>query len=222
MSDVVVVTGTGTEVGKTWVTSALIRHLKEHDIPVTARKPVQSFDVADGSTDADVLASALGIEAHDVCPLHRWYEIPMAPPMAAEELGLPPIALADLVAEIRLPEVGLTLVEGVGGVRSPLADDADTADLADALGARLIVLVADAGLGTINSVVLSLEALARWDVAVFLNRFEATDRLHQKNLRWLSEAEGIGCITEIKALAAKIRSTTRPKDLTGTEGITIT
>ena len=204
MAEVIVVTGTATEVGKTWVTAHVLRRLSESGVPVTVRKPVQSFDIAGGPTDADVLAGALGIEPHEVCPLHRWYELPMAPPMAAEARGLPPLALPDLVAEMALPELGLALVEGVGGPRSPLTDDADTVDLAEALDARLVVLVADAGLGSINATVLSLAALERWETIIFVNRFEPGNDLHERNVRWLREAEGLDPITDIKQLATKI------------------
>ncbi|MPZ69303.1 MAG: AAA family ATPase [Actinobacteria bacterium] len=203
--DVCVVTGTGTEVGKTWVTSALIGALQADGVPVIARKPVQSFDVDGGPTDADVLAGALGIEAHEVCPLHRWYEVPMAPPMAAEALGLPPLSLDELVAELSLPEVGLVFVEGVGGPRSPLTDDADTVDLAEALDARMVLLVADAGLGTINAVLLAVAALEKWDTIVFLNRFEPGNDLHRRNLEWLREAESLSPITSVKELSHQVQ-----------------
>ena len=86
----------------------------------------------------------------------------MAPPIAAEALGLPPFTVADLVGELDWPRprVDVGLVETAGGVRSPQADDGDVCDLVAALGPDLVVLVADAGLGTINSIRLSIDALA--------------------------------------------------------------
>jgi dethiobiotin synthetase len=215
VTDVIVVAGTGTEVGKTWVTAGLVRYLKDN-VPIVVRKPVQSFDPASGPTDADVLAEAANVEAHEVCPPHRWYELPMAPPMAAEALGLPPIAMVDLMAEITLPNIGLALVESVGGVRSPITDDGDTVDLIEALDPRLVVLVADAGLGTINSVVLSMAALDRWPVVTFLNRFDENDRLHVLNQRWLQEAEAVETITDIRRLAARIQRATRKEGIRST------
>ena len=206
MAEVVVVSGTHTGVGKTWVTARLIERLRDRAIPVTARKPVQSFDIRDG-TDADVLAAASGDEAHAVCPLHRWYEIPMAPPMAAEALGLPPIALADLVSELNLPDIGLALIEGVGGPRSPIADDADTTDLADDLGARLVVVVADPSLGVINSLALAVEAFRNKTIG-YLNRFDPVNDLHARNLQWLVETEGFDVVTSIPELAARVCAAT--------------
>src|ERR1700735_5619420 len=96
----VVIAGTGTDIGKTWVGCQLVAELRARGLVVAARKPVQSFDPADGLTDADHLAAATGAPVTDVCPRNRWYPIAMAPPMAAERLGLAPFTLADLVSEL--------------------------------------------------------------------------------------------------------------------------
>ncbi len=114
MSRVVVVTGTGTEVGKTWVTAATARALApEHT--VVARKPVQSFEPGAGPTDADVLAAATGQSPHDVCRPERWYPVAVAPPMAADILGRPAFTIADLAGEVApFREGTITLVEGAG------------------------------------------------------------------------------------------------------------
>ena len=72
----------------------------------------------------------------------------------------PPFTVADLAAELRWPDgVELGLVEGVGGPRSPIAADGDTVDLRGHIRPDVVVLVADAGLGTINAVRLSADAL---------------------------------------------------------------
>src|SRR5207244_860761 len=159
---VVVVAGTATEVGKTFVGAALLARLRATGMRVAARKPAQSFAPGDLSTDADVLAAATDDDPTAVCPRHRWYETPMAPPMAAESLGRPSFTVDDLVTEMEWPDaVDVGLVETAGGVRSPIARDGDCASLAMALVPDLVVLVADAGLGTINAVRLSAGALAR-------------------------------------------------------------
>ena len=159
----VVVVGTGTDVGKTWVAARLLTELRGAGATVAARKPAQSFDPGDDPSDRDaaVLGAASGEPPEMVCPPHRWYEVPMAPPMAAEALGRPPFRSADLVGELGWPcdPVDVGLVETAGGVRSPLAADGDCAALCAALAPDLVVLVADAGLGTINAVRLTVDAL---------------------------------------------------------------
>lgn len=201
---VVVVVGVATDVGKTWVGARLLTAAREAGLRVAARKPAQSFAADDGRpTDAEVLAEATGEDPRQVCPPHRSYPLAMAPPMAADRLAPSsgPLLLAELVSEIRwtAPDVDVGLVETVGGARSPVAHDGDSAQLAAALRPDLAVLVADAGLGTINAVRLSTAALAAEarsaPVVVVLNRFDPNDPLHLANARWLRERDGCDVVT---------------------------
>jgi dethiobiotin synthetase len=106
---VVLVCGTGTEVGKTWVGGSLLRELRGRGLSVAARKPAQSFDIDSeghrlrGATDAEVLGSASGEDPDDVCHPFRSYHRAMAPPMAAEALGLPGFTVRDLIEELIWP-----------------------------------------------------------------------------------------------------------------------
>jgi dethiobiotin synthetase len=203
----VLVVGSGTEVGKTWVTCRLARALRRRGLIVVARKPAQSYDAGDdlSDTDAALLAHATGDHPAAVCPQHRWYPVAMAPPMAAEALGRRPFTIADLVDELAWPAVvGVGLVEAAGGVRSPLAADGDAAALAGALRPDRVVLVADAGLGTINGVRLSMAALAPWPVTVVLNRFDPADDLHLRNLEWLGGVDGFDVVTDAEDLVSPI------------------
>ncbi len=79
------------------------------------------------------------------------------------------------------------LVETAGGIRSPLAADGDCLALCEALAPDVVVLVADAGLGTINAVRLTLQALRPLPspVIVVLNRYDAAIDLHVCNREWL-------------------------------------
>jgi dethiobiotin synthetase len=207
----VVVVGTGTEVGKTWVSVRVCRELRAAGLVVAARKPAKSFDPGDHTTDAHLLAKATGEDRHDVCPTHRWYEIAMAPPMAAQALGRPHFTIDDLAGEISWghtpPDLGL--IETAGGVRSPIADDGDSIALVEALQPDIVVLVADAGLGTINGVRLSMEALDHAShvsqEVVVLNRFDGSDDLHRRNLAWLSERDGYRVVTSTASLTALLR-----------------
>lgn len=203
----VLVVGTGTEIGKTWVACRLARALRRRGLIVAARKPAQSFDLGDDAadTDAALLALATGDHPAAVCPRHRWYPLAMAPPMAAEALGRPAFTIADLVAELTWPPaVGVGLVEAAGGVRSPLAADGDAVDLATALRPERVVLVADAGLGTISGVRLSAAAMAQWPTTVVLNRFDPGDDLHERNRAWLAGRDGFDVVVDPDDLVAPI------------------
>jgi dethiobiotin synthetase len=200
---VVVVVGTGTEVGKSWVSAALLAACRAKGIAVAARKPAQSFVAGEGPTDAEVLGSASGEDPQVVCPPHRWYEMPLAPPMAAVELHRPPFTVDHLVREIAWPKKrpGLGLVETAGGVASPQASDGDATDVIRILDPDWVLLVADAGLGVINAVRLSILALRSADpprsrrVLVVLNRFDSDSVLHTRNLEWLSSVDGLDVVT---------------------------
>ncbi len=209
----VVVVGTGTEVGKTWVAAAALDRLRAGGTRVAARKPAQSFGTGDTTTDAQVLGQATGEPATTVCPQHRWYPVALAPPMAADVLGRPAFTLTDLHDEIEWPEgIEVGVVETAGGVRSPQAsDDGDAVALAGSLMPDVVVLVADAGLGTLNAVRLSVAALApvletRGDtqLAVVLNRYDPDDDLHRRNRSWLSDHDGIDAVTTIAELVERL------------------
>jgi dethiobiotin synthetase len=206
----VAVLGTATEVGKTWVGCRLADELRAAGVAVAARKPAQSWDPAERAagapTDAELLAAATGAEPDEVCPPHRSYPVALAPPMAADRLGRPAVHLAELVEELRWPpgvEVGL--VEGAGGVRSPLAHDADGVALARHLGVDLVVLVADAGLGTIHAVRAATDALRPLPTVVLLNRYDPGDELHVANRAWLTERDGLLVEVDVAGLVVAVR-----------------
>jgi dethiobiotin synthetase len=221
---VILVCGTGTEVGKTWVAARLLVELRSRGRTVAARKPAQSFDVdrngvpIGGATDAEALAVASGEHPGDVCLSFRAYHRAMAPPIAAQVLGLPAFTVGDLVEEMAWPldPVDVGVVETAGGVRSPQADDGDACDLSALLGPDLVVLVADAGLGTINSIRLTMDALTGVGgstemppVVVVLNRYDGHHEVHRRNHDWLVGREGYRMImlpggeAELADLASK-------------------
>ncbi len=207
----VFVAGTATEIGKTWWTAAVARELRVAGAHVAARKPVQSGDPGD-TTDAEVLAAATGEEPDTVCPPGRTLPLAWAPPMAARELGLPSFSTADLAGGIDWPaSVDIGLVEGVGGPRSPISADGDSVALAHLLAPDVVVLVADAGLGTINAVRLSVDALAAFPVIVALNRYAVEgddDPLHARNREHLVTVDGLDVVTTPRELADRLRRRT--------------
>lgn len=193
----VAVVGTGTDIGKTYVTARLLEALREGGATVAVRKPAQSFAASDDpeAYDAAVLGAASGEQPEAVCPPHRWYEMAMAPPMAADALTRPTFTLDDLVEELRWPQVAADVgfVETAGGLRSPIADDGDCLALVVAVMPDIVLLVADAGLGTINSVRLTMDTLVRLpaQLVVVLNRFDEGSELHQRNRSWLRDRDAM-------------------------------
>ena len=207
------VVGTGTDVGKTWVSARLVAHWRRSGLRVAARKPAQSFEPDAGPTDAEILGHASGEDPQTVCAPERWYPVPLAPPMAARRLGREPLTLAALLDELSWPpeQVDVGLVETAGGLRSPIADDGDGLALATRVRADDVVLVADAGLGTINAVRLAAAALATeaLPTSVVLNRYDPADQLHADNRRWLEDVDGLHVVSGdagIETLAKRLAS----------------
>jgi dethiobiotin synthetase len=155
---VLVVTGTDTGVGKTIATAALACHARQAGIDVAVCKPVQT-GTAIGDDDLAEVARLSGVT--ELAGLAR-YPQPLAPRAAAERAGLVLPTRDDVLRLIRGLDrpSRLTLVEGAGGLLVELADGGVTLrDLAADLDAAVLV-VAAAGLGTLNHAALTLEALA--------------------------------------------------------------
>ncbi len=155
---VLVVTGTGTGVGKTIVTAALACHARQAGIDVAVCKPVQT---GTDSGDDDLAEVARLSGATELAGLAR-YPRPLAPAAAAEQAGtaLPTRdQLLQLIGDLDRPG-RLTLVEGAGGLLVELADAGVTLrDLAVELGAAALVVVTPE-LGTLNHTALTLESIA--------------------------------------------------------------
>jgi dethiobiotin synthetase len=159
---IVVITGTGTGVGKTVATAALACYARLAGWPVAVCKPVQTgTDPASGGGDDDLaeVARLSGVTA--LSGLARYPE-PLAPLAAAEQSGLPLPTADELLAGIRAADAPgqLTLVEGAGGLLVQIgADGVTLRDLAEALDAPVVVVVS-AVLGTLNYTALTLESIA--------------------------------------------------------------
>ncbi|RKH70553.1 dethiobiotin synthase [Corallococcus interemptor] len=188
------VTGTDTGVGKTQVSCALLSLLEDAGHAPQGFKPYES-GCASLKAPADALAmreaagSSLPVDA--VCP-HR-FKAPLAPGIAASRLGREPDFRVTLEAWKRL-KGGSVVVEGAGGLFVPVDSKRDVVDLIQAF--RLpVVLVARAGLGTLNHVALSLEALAARSVsvrAVVLSRgVPGRDLAERDNRRYLEARHGV-------------------------------
>jgi dethiobiotin synthetase len=162
------VTGTDTDVGKTFVTCALARRARSRGRKVFAFKPIETGCSQDSDgryrgADQTLLVEASGDWQRG--PLAGLYQLPrpVAPLVAAQaagttfDLGL----IVDTVTTAAAAhQVEVTLVEGAGGWRVPITPDADMARLARELGLPVLI-VARAGLGTINHSLLTVEAVVR-------------------------------------------------------------
>jgi dethiobiotin synthetase len=154
-----IVTGTGTGVGKTVVAAAVAALARDRGARVAVVKPAQTGVGAGDPGDLAEVRRLSGVD--DLHELAR-YPDPLSPEAAARRAGAPPVELPDVARRVHhlTTDRDLVLVEGAGGLLVRYADDGWTiADLARVLRAEVLV-VTEAGLGTLNATALTLEVMA--------------------------------------------------------------
>jgi dethiobiotin synthetase len=158
----VLVTGTDTGVGKTVVTAGLAAAASAIGLRVAVLKPAESGVSATDLSDVDAVVQ---LAAPATARTFAQYPHALAPLAAARLAGEPPLELYSVVDAIRAEAKShdLVLVEGAGGLLVPMGvrpsgQPWTVADLAVSLGAPAVV-VARAGLGTLNHTALTMEAL---------------------------------------------------------------
>jgi dethiobiotin synthetase len=163
------VTGTGTDVGKTFLSATLIRHWRAAGHAVAAFKPVASgFDPATAqASDPGVLLAALGHPLSDVETISPWrFAAPLSPDMAAAREGR--TLDFDAIVEFSrgmAESADRVLIEGVGGIMVPLDQRHTVLDWMSAL--RLpVLLVAGSYLGTISHTLTALRVLTQRNLSV--------------------------------------------------------
>ncbi len=157
------VTGTGTGVGKTVLSAALLAAIAAAGERVSAHKPVVTGvedPPGEWPPDHELLARIAGMTPEEVAPLR--YGPAVSPHLAAELAGEhadPERIAASAEAALRSADArsAVLIVEGVGGLLVPLAEGFLVRDLAARLGLPLLV-AASPGLGTINHTLLTLES----------------------------------------------------------------
>lgn len=184
------ITGTDTEVGKTFVTASILRELISMGISVGAYKPVASGIDETQLGDPDVLAEASGNREEKSLYCSQRFVAPLAPPMAAElENRFVDESLLLRGATLWKDRCQMLVVEGAGGWHSPLSLNWTNADVAKALGYPVVVVAANK-LGVVNHVLLTLESILRSgqtiSAVVLNNALNIPDPSISSNARLLS------------------------------------
>ena len=166
------ITGTGTEVGKTFVAASLIRHLRQMGRSVEAIKPVVSGFDPEGAAASDpgILLEALGLPATlpNIERISPWrFRAAMSPDAAArhEDRRINVDEVITFCQSAIEQRQEILLIEGAGGIMVPLDEQRTVLDVMMALQLPLI-LVAGSYLGTISHTLTALDALFRRDLSV--------------------------------------------------------
>lgn len=160
------VTGTDTNVGKTWATLALMTYFKQQNLSVIGMKPVASGceKIDDEWRNSDALAiQKMGSQFLDYSLMNPYaYELPISPHLAGKNN---PANLETISANFEILQnlADVLIVEGAGGWYAPLNEHETIADLAKKLNVPIILVVA-IKLGCINHAQLSFEAIKNADL----------------------------------------------------------
>jgi dethiobiotin synthetase len=177
------ITATGTDIGKTFITAGLVRHIRAAGRTVDAIKPVVSGFDPDAWQESDLamLLAALGrpITLEEAGRVSPWrFAAPLSPHMAARREG-GAIAFQEVVEFCRRSMAsrrGVLLIEGIGGIMVPLDDRRTVLDWMSVLRIP-IILVAGTYVGTMSHTLTSLEVLVRRNLnvaAVVISESEAS------------------------------------------------
>lgn len=218
------VTGTDTDVGKTTIAAGLLRAARLAGLSTAAVKPLASGCEAgaDGLRNSDALAllaeCSLPLSYAEVNPFA--FAPAIAPHLAAREAGveLKVETLAAAVQAVLDQRADFTLVEGAGGWRVPLNDQATLADLPVALDLP-VILVVGVRLGCINHALLTAEAIARDGLRLagwVANVLDPQTARLDENLRTLAELLPVPCLGQVPRLEhANAAAVARYLDLGG-------
>lgn len=174
MKNALFVTGTGTDVGKTYVTALLIKKLKEMGLDTSYYKAALSGALQMDSVlipgDADYVKHIAHLEDDLSCMVSYVYQEAVSPHLAAQSEGNP-VELNKIISDFQ-KQCSLhdyVIVEGSGGIICPIRyDESQQIFLVDIIKSLNLetIIVADAGLGTINSVCLTVYYLKQQHIGI--------------------------------------------------------
>ena len=209
MSKNLFITGTGTDIGKTYVAGLILKKFQDNKKNAAYYKAAMSGNDRrpDGSLiPGDALhvktVSAIGEPLGEMCPYV--YETAVSPHLASQIEGNP-IDMEKVLQTFDdvCRRYDYVTAEGSGGILCPLRFDDQKIQLEDFIRARDLncLLIADAGLGTINSVVLTAEYMKAHNIPVkgiIFNHYEPGNRLHEDNLFMCETMTGLKVIACVR------------------------
>ena len=202
------VTGTGTDVGKTYVTGLIIKKIKENGMTPGYFKAAMSGNEReeDGTLipgDALWVKNVSGISqsVEEMCPYI--YEHAYSPHLASRLEGnhVEMAVVLDNYRKVKEKYDYIT-VEGSGGILCPICFDEARIGLTDIIDEMELdcILVADAGLGTINSVVLTFEYMKKRNMNIkgmIFNHYIADNIMHEDNIRMCEYMTGLPTLAKV-------------------------
>lgn len=204
MSKALFITATGTDVGKTYVTALIVKKLRESGINAGYYKAALSGAESIADSDAGYVNKTAGINQPESTLLSYMYKTAVSPHLAAKIEGNP-VTLEKIKADFSkaAKSYDFVTVEGAGGIVCPIRYD-ETAHifLEDIIKTLHLgtVIIADAGLGTINAVVTTAEYIKSRNIdikGVILNNWTG-GIMQEDNAKMITDITGLEVLAKVK------------------------
>lgn len=195
------ITGTGTDVGKTYVTALIVKKLNEEGIKTGYYKAAISGANSIENSDAGYVKKISKINQKEDTLLSYIYETPVSPHLASKIEGNP-VNMTKILKDFNRVknEYDFVVVEGSGGIVCPIRyDNTENIFLEDIIKKLELksLIVADAGLGTINSVVLTVSYMKSKNITVsgiILNNYKG-GIMEEDNIYMIEKITGVKVIS---------------------------
>lgn len=203
------VTATGTDIGKTYVSGLLVKKMRDLHYNCGYYKPALSGAIRqnDGTLlpgDCDFVVKTAGLDIHPAECVTYCFEEAVSPHLAANRQGVeikPDVIKADY--ERKSANYDYMVVEGAGGITCPFVITNEKTVLLPEIIKKLgldILIIADGGLGTINSVILTVEYAKSQNLnikGIILNNYEEDNFMHIDNKIQVEYLTGVNVIATV-------------------------
>ncbi|MBO6271980.1 dethiobiotin synthase [bacterium] len=200
------ITATGTDIGKTYISGLIVKKMRESGFDCGYYKPVLSgANVQNGIIvpgDCKHVVDISGLEIEPVKCLSYCFEEAVSPHLASKRAGVN-IDIDKIKSDYTnlSKEYEYMLIEGAGGITCPIIDDKYLMwNLIKDLGTSVLV-VADGGLGTINSVLITVEYIKNRNIKIqglVLNNYDESSFMHRDNLEMVEKMTGLKVVATVK------------------------
>ncbi|WIH87893.1 dethiobiotin synthase [Brachyspira pilosicoli] len=201
MAKTIFITATGTDIGKTYVSGLIAKHIKDKGLNIGYYKAALSGSNDIKDSDAWYVKQQADLpDSYDEMVSYT-YKHAYSPHLAAQIEGNPPdIKIIKNAYKDISKKHDYMIVEGSGGIICPIRYDNNQKIFLEDIIKELNIpslIIADAGLGTINSTVLTIEYMRSKNLkinGVILNRFEMSNKMHENNKKMIEEMTGVKII----------------------------
>ena len=202
------ITATGTDIGKTYISALLVKKMIEYEFNCGYYKPVLSGAIRIGDViipgDCKYVTDISGLNIKPTECLSYCFEEAVSPHLAAQRTGTN-ISIDKILNDYNnlSKRYDYVLIEGAGGITCPIISTENKVYLMSDLIKDLkvnVIIVADGGLGTINSVLTTVEYAKARGInieGIILNKYDKTDFMHKDNLKMVEKLTGIKVIATI-------------------------